>query len=258
MTLTFVKDVLRAVGSARSACAAALIAAASCSLSAHQASAALIYENLNGRSYGSGGLYFANYETTECNGSECFQTAQDFDLDGDYTLTSISLPLAVFSGAPNSVRITLYQGTGGLPGPVVETWLIDDAMIESDSIAAGIFTSETTVMSVLHPVLTMGTQYFVGFEVPALTTYLIYGPSTTVTETRTMAHSFDHGATWSLRFAGTSDGLMAMRIDGEPAAVPEPAAGLLLAAGLAAFLILLGRQRGAGSMPLPRLASLKP
>jgi len=199
------------------------------------AHAAVIYDNLNGGQYQASGAYSArNWDPGCVPLGRCIQLAQDFDIASDFTLTSISIPLSVLAIAPNSVRISLYSSVGGLPGAVLESWLVNNAMEVFSGFPA--FSSEVTVQSVLNPFLTQSTQYFIGYEVPSVTSVAIqiYSPVGTLSEDRTVVRSFDGGNSWGVLFTGARTGYMPFRVEGDlvRATVPEPGTFVLLGAGL--------------------------
>jgi hypothetical protein len=202
------------------------------------ARAEVIFDNLNGGVYYSTGLYDATYKDAACSSSlDCFLAMQDIPLGSDYTLSSITFPLAVFTGEPNEVVFSVYRGAGGLPSELVESWQVSGQMAERDIIYPDSASFNlVTVNSVLEPLLLAGEQYFFGISIPEPTSFPVYNPGSSLTETHTLVHSFDNGASWSLRYNETSDGYMAFRVEGNAASVPEPATVALMAIGLAGLV----------------------
>jgi hypothetical protein len=206
--------------------------------------AAVIYDNLNGGQYEPNWLYFATRDLDPCGQLGCAQPAQDFSPGAEFRLTSISIPLGIGQGAPNSVRISLYSSMNGVPGTVLESWLVNGGMVV---FAGGVpaFPSAVVANSLLNPILEQGKQYFVGYEVPALTDFYIYSAASSLIETRTFASSHDLGNTWTA-YTGTQH-WMAFRVEGEPlvAAVPEPGTLVLLVGGLVGAITTRRRKASA-------------
>ncbi len=63
----------------------------------------------------------------------------------------------LFTGT-NQVTIDLDTNSGGRPGSIIESWTIDDELPQLGSSNSG---DLVTATSLLHPLLTAGTQYWV-------------------------------------------------------------------------------------------------
>ena len=94
----------------------------------------------------------------------------DYFVDGSaFTVGATSLNLSTIEVAAgltagtNQLTINLDADSGGNPGAVIESFTINGAMPGFGSVSAG---SLVTATSVLHPLLTAGSQYWVVLSVP--------------------------------------------------------------------------------------------
>jgi hypothetical protein len=205
-----------------------------------QTRADVIFDNLNNGIFSSGSYYYSN-KYSDINP----QTAQDFPLTADYRLDAITIPLATLATLPNVATIQFYGSTQGLPGPILESWTVLGQMHQT---GPGLW-NDVTVLSVLHPLLTAGGQYFVSVHAPD-PGQIIYSPGSSILTSATQAESDDQGQTWFLRFQGTNVGFMAFRVEGTNIDVPEPSALALTIVAALPFAALvrqsIGRRRSRG------------
>jgi hypothetical protein len=182
------------------------------------ASADIIFSNL-----GPGNSY--NTSSGNPVGFDFFSGDQDAQADSffpliDATLSSVSIALKSFSGTNAfPVTISLTSSAGGLPGAVLESWIIPPGTLQ----AFGSSGNLAVLTSVLHPALSIGGQYWVtafgGAGDP-----LVWNLSN-VADPNPTATSVNGGATWNR--LGLTPG--ALRVEGTATAVPEPATLVLTA-----------------------------
>jgi hypothetical protein len=148
-------------------------------------------------------------------------------------LTSIEAAINLVSG-PNELTLKLMTDDAGKPGSVIEEWSLSGAMG-----AFGDSFPTVTVTSVLNPLLSAGTQYwviaFVSSDTGAAWNWNSVG------DIGPHALSFDGGVEW---FVG-DDVRGAFRVLGkEVPEVPEPGTlALLVGAGVGGSLLLIRRRR---------------
>jgi hypothetical protein len=159
-------------------------------------------------------------------------TATGFTAGASVDLSTIEVAAGMLlgpNGAPtgvNQLTISLDADSGGTPGAVLESFTISDAMP-----IFGSFSSDhlVTATSVLHPLLTAGTQYWVVLSVPD------DGMSNAAWNMNSIGDSgpivqYFHGVevTDITAFSG------AMRISGR--AVPEPSSIVIISISAVAIL----------------------
>ncbi len=143
------------------------------------------------------------------------------------TLDQVEVAIGLVSG-PNELLVWLMTDSSGEPGTVIESWAFSNAM--------GSFGSYNPLLvgsSVLHPLLTGGTQY-----------WLIAGTPTDATWAAWNFNSIGHTASIARRQGAGSwetdtDVTAAFRISSYEGAIPEPGTWCLALAGIA----LLGARR---------------
>ena len=173
-----------------------------------------------------------------------------FTPSGDYDLTSIEFVASdIIPGDSSGITLGIFADNGGQP---------DATPLESFSVTpAGMFGSNvvsdnlpvTTVSSILQPLLFADTQYWIGMNAAP-------GDLVIWNQNITSANGFaetDGSGNWSAADPFQPQGVL--EVDGKlanqppdtsatlPSPVPEPAAWLLMAGGLAA-LAFLARTRG--------------
>jgi hypothetical protein len=131
-------------------------------------------------------------------------------------------------GVPPGLSISLRGPGSGPDGAVLEVW----ALAPSDvSPPPG---SPQTLQSILHPVLSAGSTYWLRAESSAPFPFAAYGWAQNVTgDLGTAVVSLDGGASWAA--AGRNPAFEVTTV--ATAAIPEPASEALLTLGLLAMLL---------------------
>jgi hypothetical protein len=155
--------------------------------------------------------------------------AEQFSVSGSFTLDSIELPISVAPYAPDQVDAFLMSDSAGLPSSVLEMFHLTGVPATSPH-------ALTSVGSVLHPLLTAGTPYWVAITGGTPTSFgtwdLVSAPGRMAA--RDITNGIDGG--WSL--ANNSETpTLALRVNAD--SVPEPDPSLLVSAGLI-FLACIG------------------
>ena len=147
-----------------------------------------------------------------------------------FTFSSAQLAMNLVTG-PNHFQVLLMTSSGGLPGNIIETITLTDAV--------PMFPPQIVVAnSALHPVLTAGTQYWLAAFAPEPSTFGIWNLSLN-----------DFSTPQALGFTSPTGPWIetnillkpAFQINGEP--VPEPSTMLLLGTGLAALGTAVRKRR---------------
>jgi hypothetical protein len=139
----------------------------------------------------------------------------------NYSFTSVDLALYRVSG---SMNVLLMSDSNGLPGAVIET------------LAVPISADLTTATSVLNPILTNGTTYWISTR--GIGNYQGGWNWTSPQLNGPFAFTFNGGASW----ISLTDKLPAVRVNGDPIASPVPEPGSLTLA-LLGVLSLAGLTR---------------
>jgi hypothetical protein len=189
-----------------------------------------VFSNLvqPGDLYGPDAIGFAHTPAfTEATG--VVWDATKFTPSDNYRLTNIEIPLGVVSG-PNQVNVYLMSDTGGVPAQIIEAYTLSNLPPAGPN---GLFLL-ATIASTLNPTLVSGTQYWIAatgiaptFGLWTLT--LFQGDPTAGGAFRIVDNEFDQG--WIVGSGARTGALVVL---GDP--VPEPAAAVLLAAGLALIM----------------------
>jgi len=140
------------------------------------------------------------------------------------TLGSISLALSCFFSCPDDFTVDLTADAGAQPGAVIESFTLSGAALGS----LGSNNPPVTAKSVLFPLLTAGTAYWITTSSP-LDNSITWNFNSTG-DTSPEAISTDAGATW-FSPSGFTPG--ALEVD----SAPEPGAGLLLGSIVAALFL---------------------
>jgi hypothetical protein len=185
----------------------------------------VIFSNLRpGDSYGSTGWTLGNPFT-----GDFFVVGSSFTSSGNFNLATIEVAASFVSGT-NRLFISLEADAGGSPGALIESFTVDDAMPTLGTVTSGHLVTAT---SLLHPLLTAGTQYWVALGVPHDGTWAAWNLNSTG-DTGAMFQN-NHGSVP----APFTDTRGAIRISAE--SIPEPSAFVL--AGAAACLTIGYRLR---------------
>ena len=140
---------------------------------------------------------------------------------------SVSLALSCFFVCPDNYTVDLTADAGAQPGAVIESFTLSGAALG----AVGNNNPLVVANSVLHPLLTAGTAYWITTSSP-LSDSITWNFNSTG-DTSPEAISTDGGTTW-FSPSGFTPG--ALEVD----PVPEPAAALLFGS---AMLVLAVRRR---------------
>ena len=156
--------------------------------------------------------------------------AQAFTPSQTVTFSSAQLAMLLVA-EPNHFQVLLMTSSGGLPGNIIETITLTDAV--------PMFPPQIVVAnSALHPVLTAGTQYWLAAFAPEPSTFGIWNLSLN-----------DFSTPQALGFTSPTGPWVetnilikpAFQINGEP--VPEPSTMLLLGTGLASLGTAIRKRR---------------
>ena len=179
------------------------------------------------------GMTFSQNQGFNVSGSNLFGgviPAHAFTPSETFSFTRAQLAMTLIDG-PNHFQVLLMTSSGGLPGIIIETITLTDAV--------PIFPSGIVVAnSALHPVLTSGTQYWLVAFAPDPNTFGIWNLSLNDFSTPQARGFTSPTGPWVV---ANNVPRSAFQINGEP--VPEPSTMLLLGAGLA-MLGTAVRKRG--------------
>jgi hypothetical protein len=202
----------------------------------------VIFDNFDSGGGFSGTLYFfcawADWMNTVEPGYYALRSAVKFTVsDTDYTLNSITLPIAVstLAAGTNLLRVRLAADDSGAPGTTLEVLSQNQNVWPQYSSP---FNTKTTLESVSHPLLAAGSAYWLVVEPTA------YAPTSNVewewfVNTSGTTVDAKHQQVFSSTTpvlptdpwpADTPDRRAAFSVEGTP--VPLPGAALLLGSGL--------------------------
>ena len=155
--------------------------------------------------------------------------AQSFTPSANFTLNSLQLAMGIIDG-PNILQVMLMTSSGGLPGTIVETITLTNAVAPIGT--GGIVIAN----SALNPLLSAGTQYWIVAFAPDDNTLMGWNLSLGDFSSPVLLNG-SHSVNGPWEFSGPRG---AFQVNG--ALVPEPATLLLLSLPLA-LLALKRRKR---------------
>jgi hypothetical protein len=159
-----------------------------------------------------------------------YAEADSFQPTATGNLSSLDIALSCLFGCPDAVTVIVAQNSGGLPGAVLETFSAAGGSLPA-------FGGAPVVLnSVLYPLLTSGTEYWV--KVTADNNDSVAWGLNSTNDSSVAYLSQDGGTTWDTTSAATPG---ALQVNG---AVPEPSAVILLGTIMLALAI---RIKGSGS-----------
>lgn len=164
--------------------------------------------------------------------------AAEFVTSAGGALDSIRVPLTISSPTANLV-ISLRAPGADPNGSILESWVLSPAeVLPPVPPASG---NILVLLSSLHPFLTSGSAYWLRAENSSPLPFQSYGWPQNVIGEGTAAVSLNQGLSWAP--AGTNP---AFEVNAAtPAAIPEPASGVLLGLGLIALVVYAwGKQYG--------------
>jgi len=135
------------------------------------------------------------------------------------TFSSLDIALSCFVACPDSFNVALDSNSADAPSTVLESFTVAGASLGS----LGSDNAPIVLTSVLNPVLSAGTQYWI--TVAAGTNNSIEWNFNTNGDTSDQAISIDDAATW-FSPSGLTPG--AYEVIGTASAAPEPGSALLL------------------------------
>jgi hypothetical protein len=151
---------------------------------------------------------------------ESFEAANLFTAAASGSVSEIDVALGVISG-DGGTTVSLWSNANGSPGTELGSWS------GTSTEPFGQCCSVLTISGLAGPSLTAGQTYFVVIDPDPSTSFGWNWNNQGVTGR--VEQSADGGATWG---PGNIQALSAFEILGEPGSMPEPAAMLLLGAGL--------------------------
>ena len=143
--------------------------------------------------------------------------AEQFRPNETANLSSIQIPLICFFGT-NSFVINLAMDNSGLPGTIIETFILADVPS---------FQTIETLSSALHPLLVNNASYWLEVMPGDTTTSGAWMSRDPAPDNGSTYLAFDNGTGWNN--SGFTVGPQAFEIDG--AAVPEPATVVIVGLG---------------------------
>jgi hypothetical protein len=177
-----------------------------------------------------------SYNTTGGNGvgndfvGDNLGEGESFTPTANVNFGSVVVALSCSTGCPASdnFTISLNSDSGGMPGAAIESFIFTGKTLN----VLGLNNTPITATSLLKPLLTSGTQYWI--TVTSSIAYAITWNWNTTNDGNSQAISTDGGGSW---FANS--GLTPGAFEVDSAAIvtgsPEPGAGLLLSTALLAL-----------------------
>src|SRR5581483_2439020 len=161
-----------------------------------------------------------------------YAQADTFQSDATGPLSSMEIALSCEFVCPNAFTIALTQNASGQPGAVLESFVVLGSALGT----LGTNNPPLTLTSVVHPLLTDGTQYWVEVRADASNSDSIAWNWNSIGDSSPEAISTNNGVTWFVP-SGLTPGAYQVN-----ATVPEPSTiGFILSGGL--VLALFFRKR---------------
>lgn len=202
------------------------------------AQSAAIFSNFGvGYSYQTGtGLFVGD---GNLDGSANYAQASTFVASTSAQVGSIVIALGDFGfgqGAP--ITVSLLVSGINMPGSTV----LDSFIIGANTLGTfGNNNSPLTLTSALHPLLTVGTQYWLSVSTSLANLVVWNFSNTDFLNYNAVSQSLDGGTTWDIPFGSTRG---VFQVNAFANAVPEPATLALLAGGILGFAGLRRRRQG--------------
>ncbi|SPP99681.1 exported hypothetical protein [Candidatus Sulfobium mesophilum] len=200
-------------------------------LSTGVAQADILFNN-----FGAGDTYDTSFGWTVSGSTSQnpqFEPAMSFTPSTTAHLSSIDFVTSMLSGT-NEVMLSLVNDSGGAPlGLALESWTFINQMG-----TLGSNPSVLTADSVVHPLLDVGTTYWLVASPPVSDTWAGWNFNS-IGDTGTVLFSLDGGAGWGT--LGYTEPITRGVFRVNSTAVPEPSTFLLLGAGLAGVGLLRRR-----------------
>ena len=178
-----------------------------------------------------------SYDTTAGNpvGNDFFigveWQGETFTPGATATLGTIRLALSDTGGSADPITVALRSSAGGAPDGVIESFVIPGGSAGP----LGANNPTFVLTSLLNPVLTVGTQYWLTVAAPISSAYVWNWNSTGANAPH--AVSQDSGASWFVDSSGFfTPGAFELDARDTAAAVPEPGTLLLVMSGAASLL----------------------
>jgi hypothetical protein len=159
-----------------------------------------------------------------------YAQAAAFTPSANARMGSLLIALSDVFGQTDPITVALTQTSGGIPGPVVESFTIAGNTLGP----LGNNNVPILLTSLLHPLLNAGTQYWITVSTSFNNAVAWNFNNTGDLDHDVEAQSLDGGSTWALPFGNTRGAF-------EVASVPEPDSLALLGSG---GLLLVRSRRG--------------
>jgi hypothetical protein len=163
-----------------------------------------------------------------------YAEANTFSSSFTGSLDSLLLALSCAFSCPDAITVSLTADNGDQPGAILESFSVNGTGLGP----IGVYNAPILLNSMLHPVLSVGVQYWVAVSAP-LTDNVSWNLNTTG-DASDQAMSTDGGATW-FSPSGNTPGALEVDASATTVGAPEPGSAALLVGG--GLLLALIRQR---------------
>lgn len=180
-----------------------------------------VFSNLPGSQSAPFPPYCIGGNNPGCAGID-YQPAFEFTAADTGYLTEVGLDVYSAGNPEGSAVVSLMTNNGGLPGSVLEQWIVTPG---GDSVY--------TLASVLNPLLTSGGDYWLAASNTLGSGGVIGWDATTTSDTGPYADM--KTGSWAVYDATADQGAFEILADTVNHAVPEPSSLVLLGAGIAGF-----------------------